>query len=241
LLCSPFDFEAVDLLRKIDIPAFKIASFEITDLELIKYTAKTGKPVIISTGMSNLGEIEVAISAVKSCRNDNIILLHCNSVYPTPVSIVNLKVINTLAKVFEVPIGFSDHTLGIHIAFAAIVSGAKIIEKHFTLDRDMQGPDHSFAIQPDELQNLVRYIRDYEAAVGNGIKKISQEEQEMIQKGRRSIIALDDIPKGSIISNDKLIIKRPGYGLNPKFVDVIIGRRAKRDIKKDDILTWDMV
>lgn len=240
-LSSPFDYEAVDELDKIGVPAFKVASFEITDLELLRYIAKKRKPIILSTGMASLGEIEEALEAIRSQGNNNIILLHCISLYPSPVDIVNLKAIDTLSKVFKIPIGFSDHTLGIHVSIAAVAKGAKIIEKHFTLDRKMKGPDHSFAIEPAELKQMVNYIRDIEKAQGDGIKKVSNNEREMYEKGRRSIIAVQDILKGTKITKKMLIVKRPGYGIEPKFVDIVIGREAKVDIKAEQWITWDMI
>ena len=240
-LASVFDFDAVDILGKY-VPAFKIASFEITDLELLKYAAEKGKPMIISTGMANLGEVEDAINTIKSVGNEDIILLHCNSLYPTPIEVVNLRAMETMRTAFKVPIGFSDHTLGIHIPIAAVAMGACVIEKHFTLDRTLPGPDHSFAIEPDELKEMVRYIREVEKARGNGIKEKSElESEEMYVKARRSIHAKVDIPSGTKITGDMLIIKRPGYGIKPKFIDIVVGREAKKDIKEDEWITWDMV
>jgi N-acetylneuraminate synthase/N,N'-diacetyllegionaminate synthase len=239
-LATPFDFEAIDLLDKY-VPAFKIASFEIVDLELLQYAARKGKPMIISTGMANLGEIEDAINAIKSVGNEGIILLHCNSLYPTPVEVVNLKAIETMRAAFKVPVGFSDHTLGIHIPVAAVAMGACVIEKHLTLDRTLPGPDHSFAIEPDELKELVRCIREVEKAKGTGIKEKSELEGEGYEKARRSIHAKVDIQKGTKITRDMLIIKRPGYGIKPKFIDIVVGREAKRDIKEDEWIMWDIV
>ena len=240
-LASVFDFEAIDILDKY-VPAFKIASFEITDLELLKYAAEKGKPMIISTGMANLGEIEDAITAIRSVGNENIILLHCNSLYPTPVGIVNLRAIETMETAFKVPVGFSDHTLGIHIPIAAVAMGACMIEKHFTLDRTLPGPDHSFAIEPDELKEMVRCIREVEKAKGSGIKEKSDlESEEMYVKARRSIHAKVDIPKGTKITRDMLIIKRPGYGIKPKFIDMVVGREAKKDIREDEWISWEMI
>jgi len=208
-LATPFDFEAVDLLDKY-VPAFKIASFEITDLELLQYAAEKEKPMILSTGMANLGEIEDAITAIKSVGNDDIILLHCNSLYPTPVEIVNLKAIETMKDAFKVPVGFSDHALGIHMPIATVAMGACVVEKHFTLSREMKGPDHSFAIEPAELKELVRCVREVEKAKGSGIKEKSElESEEMYIKARRSSHAMVDIPKGTKITRDMLIIKRP--------------------------------
>jgi len=240
-ISSPFDYDAVDELDKIGVPAFKVASFEIVDIELLKYIGEKQKPVIISTGMANIEEIKEALNAIKSTGNKDIILLHCNSLYPSSPEIVNLKAIETMKKVFKVPIGFSDHTVGIHISLAAVAKGAKLIEKHFTLNREMPGPDHSFAIEPYELQNLVKSIRDIEKAEGDGVKDKSKDEQEMYEKGRRSIIAYKDISKGTEITRDMLVVKRPGFGIKPKYINEIIGREAKVDIKSDQWITWDMV
>ena len=240
-LSTPFDYEAVDELDKIGVPAYKIASFEIVDLELIEYIAKIGKPIILSTGMANIGEIEEAVNAIRSQGNDNIILLHCNSVYPSPVEIVNLNAITTLSIAFRVPIGFSDHTLGIHISIGAVVKGAKVIEKHFTLDKNMKGPDHSFAIEPPDLKQMVSNIRDLEKAQGTGIKKVSKIELEMYDKGRRSIISAKDIQKGKRITRDMLVVKRPGFGILPKYINIVVGKTAKKDIKADEWITWDMI
>lgn len=173
-LSTPFDHDAVDELDCIGVPAFKIASFEITDLDLLKYTASKQKPMIVSTGVADLGEIEDAISAMRSVGNDDIILLHCNSLYPTPPEAVNLRAIATIREAFKLPVGFSDHTLGIHISIAATAMGACVIEKHFTLDRSLPGPDHSFAIEPDELKEMVRHVREIDRAKGNGIKEQSE-------------------------------------------------------------------
>ena len=240
-LSSPFDRTAVDELDDIGVPAFKVASFELTDLQLLEHIAQKHKPIRLSVGLATLGEIEEALEAIRLQENDDIIILHCASLYPSPPEIVNLKTIETLSKAFQIPIGFSDHTLGIHIAIAAVTKGATVIEKHFTLDRTMKGPDHSFAIEPEELQQLVKNIRDAEKAMGTGIKGRSKAEQEMYEKGRRSIIAAKDIKKGTKIERDWLILKRPGYGIKPKYLEIVIGRTAKRDIKTDEWITWDDV
>jgi len=238
-LSSPFDYEAVDELDKIGVPAFKIASFEITDLELLSYIAKRRKPVILSTGMASIEEIEEALNVIRSQGNDNIVLLHCNSAYPTPVEIVNLNVIKTMQASFEIPIGFSDHSLGIHIPVAAVANGAKVIEKHITLDRKMKGPDHNFAIEPDELKQMIQNIRDSEKAMGTGVKELSKKEKELYEKARRSVIAAQNIPKNTKITKKMLIVKRPGYGIKPKFISKVVGRTAKKDIDADQWITWN--
>lgn len=240
-LSSPFDNDAVDLLDASGVCLFKVASLEIVDLRFLKYIASKGKPMILSTGMASLGEIEEAIDAVKSTGNVNIALLHCNTCYPSPVHIVNLKAMETLCSAFGLPTGFSDHTLGWHIPIAAVAMGACVLEKHFTLDRKQAGPDHGFSIEPEELKLMVGQIRDIEKALGDGRKKVSKEEMENYEKGRRSLIARVDIPKGTVISEDMLMAKRPGYGIKPKYFDIVVGRTAKIDIDQDDVLMWDML
>jgi len=241
-LSTPFDYAAVDELDEIGVPAFKFASFEITDLELLKYAASKQKPMIISTGMADLDEIEDAINAVRSVRNDDIVLLHCNSLYPTPPEVVNLRAMETMREAFNLPVGFSDHTLGIHISLAAVAMGACVIEKHFTLDRSLPGPDHSFAIEPDELKEMVRCVREIDKAKGSGIKERSElEDAEMYDKARRSVHAKVDIPIGTVITREMLVVKRPGYGIKPKFVDTVVGREAVKEIEEEDWITWDII
>jgi len=241
-LSTPYDYAAVDELDELGVPAFKFASFEITDLELLKYAATKQKTMIVSTGMANLGEIEDAMDAIRSVGNDDIVLLHCNSLYPTPPEAVNLRAMETMREAFKSPVGFSDHTLGIHISLAAAAMGACVIEKHFTLDRSLSGPDHSFAIEPDELKAMVRCIREIERAKGSGIKERSElEGEEMYEKARRSVHAKVDISKGTKITREMLIVKRPGYGIKPKFVDIIVGRAAKKDVEEDEWITWEAI
>ena len=240
-LSSPFDYDAVDLLDNTGVKLFKVASLEIVDLRLIKYIAGKGKPVILSTGMASLGETEEAVETARSTGNGNIGLLHCNTCYPSPVHIVNLKAMETLENAFRLPVGFSDHTLGWHITVAAVAMGACIIEKHFTLSREQDGPDHGFSIEPKELTLMVQQIRDVEKAIGDGFKRVSDEELENYEKGRRSLIARVDIPKGTIITEAMLTAKRPGYGIKPKYFDLVVGRTVKSDIFEDDILLWDML
>jgi N-acetylneuraminate synthase/N,N'-diacetyllegionaminate synthase len=240
-IASAFDYEAVDLLDEY-VSVFKIASFEIVDFELIRYIAKKEKPIIVSTGMANLGEIEDVIKIATSVSNDDLILLHCISLYPTPVEVVNLRAMQTMQTAFNYPTGFSDHTIGIHIPLGAVAMGACVIEKHFTLSREMNGPDHSFAIEPSELCDMVQFIRDIEKAKGSGSKKRSEQENlEMFEKARRSIHASVSISKGTEITRSMLNVKRPGYGIQPKFIEVVIGRRANRTIKADEWITWDMI
>ncbi|OFW76472.1 MAG: pseudaminic acid synthase [Alicyclobacillus sp. RIFOXYA1_FULL_53_8] len=239
-LSTPFDRAAVDELDDIGVPAFKIASFELVDLPFLHYIAGKGKPMIVSTGLANLGEIEEAIGAIRSAGNQQIALLHCNSLYPTPAELVNLRAMRTMRMAFRTPVGFSDHTIGTTIPIAAVAMGANLIEKHFTLSRNLPGPDHGpFALEPDELHSLVRQIRSTEQALGDGIKQRSREEEEMAQKGRRSIVAATDIASGVRITRDMLRVKRPGTGIAPKFLEVVIGRTTRTQIFADDPITWD--
>lgn len=238
---TPFDKTAVDELNEVS-PLFKIASFELVDLDLISYTASKGKPIIISTGLATMGEIEDACAACRSEGNEQVVLLQCASLYPAPSSILNLRAMETMSLAFGVPTGLSDHTCGIHISTAAVALGASVIEKHFTLDRTMAGPDHPFAIEPHELKALVKQIREVESAFGNGRKQgPTPEEMEFYDKARRSLHAAVDIPAGTRITLEMLQTKRPGYGIKPKFQEYIIGRIARVDISADSWITWEML
>ena len=242
-LSSPFDRAAVDELDALDVAAFKIASFELVDIPLIEYTASKGRPLILSTGMASLGEIEDAIEAVRRVSAADVCLLQCASLYPSPARIMNLRAIPTMAAAFQVPVGLSDHTLGIHVSSAAVALGADLLEKHFTLDRTRSGPDHPFAIEPTELKELVAHVRDVEAALGDGVKRGPSDEErvEMYSKARRSVVAACAIPLGTRITREMLTVKRPGHGIAPKLIDALVGRVAAVDIEDDDVLTWEML
>ncbi len=238
---TPFDNKAVDELDEVS-SFFKIASFELVDLPLLRYCASKGKPMIISTGLANMEEIEDAYLACREAGNEQVAFLQCASMYPAPASIMNLRSMETIRRAFGVPVGLSDHTRGIHIGVAAAAMGASIIEKHFTLDRTMEGPDHPFAIEPDELKELVRQIREVESAMGDGRKLgPAPEEMEFYEKARRSVHAAVAIPAGTVIAPEMLTCKRPGYGVRPKFLPLVVGRRAARDIEADEWITWEMV
>lgn len=238
---TPFDIEAVDALESY-VDFYKVASFELVDLPFIEYTAKKKKPMIISTGLANMEEIEDAYLTCIKAGNNRIVFLQCASAYPAKPEIMNLRAMQTMRQAFDVPVGLSDHTRGIHISVAVVAMGASIIEKHFTLDRTMEGPDHPFAIEPDELKEMVHQIREVESALGNGKKDGPKpDEMENYYIGRRSIHARVKIPQGTKITKDMLLIKRPGFGIKPKFMDVIIGRRAQKDIGADEWITWEAV
>jgi sialic acid synthase SpsE len=242
-LSSPFDRHAVEELDALDVAAFKVASFELVDLPLIEYMGTFGRPLVMSTGMATLGEIEDAIAAARTGGAPHVALLQCASVYPAPPRVLNLRSIATMTAAFGVPVGLSDHTTGIHVAAASIAAGAQLIEKHFTLDRSLPGPDHAFAIEPGELIDLVAHVRDVEAAMGDGLKRgpSDAEAEEMYAKARRSIVAVCDIPKGTKIAREMLTVKRPGFGIKPRYLEAVVGRVASVDIGEDEIVTWDMV
>ena len=239
---SPCDYEAVDQLEALGVPAHKVASFDLPDTDLIRYIAKTGKPVILSTGLANWMDIQRAIDVCHDADNNQIILLQCTSLYPAPVGLSNLRAMETMRVAFNVLTGYSDHTMGDTVPCAAVAHGACVIEKHLTLDRTLPGPDHPFAAEPAELRTLVVRIRDTEAALGDGLKNGPRsEELEMAEMCRRSLHANRPIKAGETITAAMLTIKRPGYGVQPFLKEKIIGRIAKRDIEADDWITWDMV
>ena len=240
-MATPFDKEAVDQLYEIGVPAYKWSSFEIVDLPLLKYAASKGNPILAATGMCNLADIQEAVDTIRSTGNENIVLLQCTSLYPTELALTNLRMMDTIKNAFHLPVGLSDHTMGTVVPIAAVARGACVIEKHYTLSRKLKGPDHPFAVEPDELKQIVRAIREVEEALGSPVKQMIPEEEEMARLGRRSLIARIDIKQGTRLTEDMLIVKRPGYGIRPKFLDIVIGREAKRDIEKDDIITWEMV
>jgi N-acetylneuraminate synthase/N,N'-diacetyllegionaminate synthase len=238
-LSTPFDKESVDLLDKLGVPAFKVASGEITNFPLLRYIAKKGKPVILSTGMSTLEEIDEALQVIRSEGVKDIILLHCVTAYPAKVEDMNLRAMETLKSTFKLPVGLSDHTIGITVPIAAVALGAAVIEKHFTLDKNLPGPDHRASLEPEELKGMIKAVRETEKALGNGKKKPTVEEEEIKKVVRRSIVARVDIPKGTVVTEEMLAIKRAGTGIEPKYLDKVVGKVAKTMIRDDEILTLD--
>lgn len=240
IFSTPFDETAVDLLEELNTPAYKIASFEITDLPLIKKVAKTGKPLIISTGMANLEEIEEAVNTAKQNGCSELVVLHCISAYPAPVEQANLATITDLGKRLDVIPGLSDHTLGTVVSVTSIALGACLIEKHFTLDKSDKGPDSEFSLEPAELKRLVEETSAAHQAIGiAGYERKPIEQSSM--KFRRSLYFVDDIPKGSLISPDNLRRIRPGYGISPKYYDEIIGRKVKQNICRGTAVRWELI
>ena len=237
---SVFDKTAVDFLEKINVPAYKIASFEITDIPLIEYVASKGKPIIISTGIATLSDIEEAVNACKRKGNEQIALLKCVSAYPTPLEDVNLRNIPNLADTFKTVVGLSDHTLGISVPIASIALGASIIEKHLTLDRKLGGPDAAFSLEPDEFKAMLKSVREVEKALG----KISYELTEKMKRSRefsRSLFVVKDIKAGEVFTEENTRSIRPGYGLHPKYYDIVLGKKVKTNIEKGTPLKWEII
>jgi sialic acid synthase SpsE/protoporphyrinogen oxidase len=241
IFSTPFDFESVDFLNSLGVNVFKIASMDLVNIPLIKYIAATGKPIILSTGMSTLGQIEEAVDAVVQMGNPNLILLHCNSSYPAAPEEMNLNVIKTLKQCFGVPVGLSDHTIGLFVSQTALSMGANVIERHFTLDRMLEGPDHILSSEPGEMAQLVAMSKKIPAIMGNGIKRIQPNEYDTLNMQRKSLYAECNIKKGTIIKPEMIAIKGPGGGLLPKYFDIVVGRTAKTDIEADYPITWDVI
>ena len=238
-LSSPFDAQSADLLDAMDLPLYKIPSGEITNLPFLEHLAGKGRPLILSTGMSTLGEVEEAVELLKTAGATELTLLHCVTEYPAPYADVNLRAMLTLKMAFGLPVGYSDHTPGIEIAIAAVALGAEVIEKHFTLDRSLPGPDHAASLEPGELQQMVTAIRHVEAALGNGIKAPAACELPNISVARKSLVALRPLPAGHRLTAGDLDIKRPGNGLAPKMIPALIGRTLRAGLDKDEVITWD--
>ncbi len=236
---TPFDESAVDLLENLNSPAYKIASFEVVDLPLIHYVARTGKPIIMSTGMASEQEIEEAVTTAREAGCKDLLLLHCISSYPAPMEQANLLQIPELARRFGVATGLSDHTLGTTAALAAVALGACVIEKHFTLSRADKGPDSEFSIEPDELERLCRETRESWLALGNAGYTRQQAEQGS-KVFRRSIYFVRDLPEGAVVGPEDLRRIRPGMGLKPKHFDEIVGRRLKKAVKRGTATAWDL-
>jgi N,N'-diacetyllegionaminate synthase len=237
-LSTAFDHDSIDLLDELNISLFKIPSGEITNLPYLRHIGGMGKPIIMSTGMSTLEEVRDAMNILieSGTKKDKITILHCNTEYPTPMSDVNLKAMLTIRDELEVKVGYSDHTLGIEVPIAAVAMGATVIEKHFTLDRTLPGPDHAASLEPEELKAMVSAIRNIEKAMGSGVKKPSHSETNNIVVARKSIIAKKDIKKGEKFSEENLTVKRPGSGISPMEWDNFIGQVSNHDYDMDDLI-----
>lgn len=235
-LSTAFDRASIDFLNILKLPIMKIPSGEITNYPLLVKIAQTKKKIILSTGMSNIEEIQAAINVLEENGAEDITILHCNTEYPTPFKDVNLLAMKQMAKILDKPIGYSDHTRGIEVPIAAVAMGARVIEKHFTLNRDMEGPDHKASLEPEELKRMVESIRNIEIALGDETKRPSNSEKKNIFVARKSIVASREISEGEIFTENNLTTKRPGSGISPMLWMNIIGRKAKRDFGKDELI-----
>jgi sialic acid synthase SpsE/protoporphyrinogen oxidase len=236
---TPFDHESVDFLESLDVNAYKIASMDLVNLPLIRYVARTNKPIILSTGMSSLGQIEEAVEVVRQEGNPNLVLLQCNSSYPAAPEEMNLNVISTLKRSFNVPVGLSDHTFGLFVAHTAIATGADVVERHFTLDRAFEGPDHILSSEPAEIAELVAMAKKIPAIMGDGNKRVQPNEYDTLNTQRKSLYAACDINKGDIVAENMVVIKGPGGGILPKYLELVVGRIARADVEADFPITWD--
>ena len=238
---TPDEEDSADFLDEIGVPLFKIGSGEVTNLPFLEHVGKKHKPIILSTGGSTLIEVEQAVRVIEGTGNKDLMLLHCVSSYPAEPEDCNLKAMETLRTVFQCPVGFSDHTLGVEIPVAAVAMGASIIEKHFTLDKAFDGPDHKASLEPDELLTMVNYIRAVEKSMGSGRKGITTSELETISVARKSLVAREDIIKGSFLTEEMIVHRRPGTGISPTLRSHVIGRTAAVTIPAGALISFDML
>jgi N,N'-diacetyllegionaminate synthase len=238
-LSSPFDLPSIDLLAEMNLPVYKVPSGELTNEPYLRKIGAKGKPVILSTGMATLGEVEEAINTLRAAGAGQLTLLHCVTEYPAPYAEVNLRAMHTLKLAFVLPVGYSDHTPGIEVSIAAAALGAEMIEKHFTLDRSLPGPDHAASLEPGELKAMVTAIRNVEAALGTGIKAPAPCEIPNISVARKSLVAASSLPAGHKLQEQDLNIKRPGNGLAPKLMPALVGRTLRVAVEQDALIRWD--
>lgn len=239
-ISTPFDLESMAFLETLDMDFWKIPSGEITNLPYLEAIARTGRRVVMSTGMSNMEEILAAVSVLEKNGTTEITLLHCNTQYPTPIGDVNLLAMKQIAEITQRPVGYSDHTLGIEVPIAAVALGASVIEKHFTLDKQMEGPDHKASLEPDELVAMVKAIRKVENCLGDGRKKQMESEKQNCAIARKSIVAKQDIKAGENFTEDNITVKRPGMGISPMKWYEVIGKKASRDYKLDELINEEV-
>ena len=238
---SPYDREAVDLLDELGVPVFKIGSGEITNLSFLEYVARKRKPIILGTGASTLGEIEEAVNTIRTAGNEDIILLQCVTNYPSPIEQANIRAMVALGETFQVLVGYSDHSPGSVVPLGAVALGACVIEKHFTFDKTRKGPDHPFAMDVPEMTAMVWDIRLLEKALGSPVKRVYPAEAETVIIQRRSLFAKTDIPAGTVITEEMIEPLRPAIGVSPKYMEIIIGRKARVDIPEGEPITWDKI
>lgn len=238
-LSSPFDETSADLLERLNVPAYKIPSGEITNHPFLAHIARKGRPIILSTGMSGLGEVEAAVETIASAGDPPLVLLHCVSQYPAPPEELNLRAMHTLESAFDVPVGFSDHTEGIEMALVAVALGATVIEKHFTLDRGLPGPDHRASLEPDELRRLAEGMQRVYIALGDGRKLPTASERNTAEVARKSLVAACDIPAGTVLKAELVAVRRPGTGLPPAMRDQLIGRITANALAAGQLFRWE--
>ena len=237
-LSTGFDIKTVNYLSSLQLPLIKIPSGEITNLEYLRHVGSLGREVILSTGMANLGDIELAIKALEDSGTpkDNVTVLHCTTNYPTPMSEVNLRAMCAIRQAFQVRVGYSDHTAGIEVSVAAVALGARVIEKHFTLDKTLPGPDHLASLEPDELKQLVDCVRNIEHAMGDGIKAPTEVEKKNMLIARKSLVAANKINSGDVFTQENITAKRPGTGISPMRLDDVLGRTASRTFEENELI-----
>lgn len=240
-MSTPFDEESADFLDEIGVAVFKMPSGEITNLPFLTHVAGKGKPMIVSTGMADLNEVETAVRCIEAAGNPDLALLHCVSNYPAEPADVNLHAMKTMQSAFNVPVGFSDHTLGFEVTLAAVALGACVIEKHITMDRRLRGPDHAASLEPDELKQMVRAIRNVEAALGHGRKQPTAAEANTAAVARKSLIAARDLPAGTILKAELIAIRRPGTGLSPAMRTQLVGRKLRKNVQAGELLNLEML
>ena len=240
-LSTPFDEISSDMLDALKVPAFKLPSGELTNLAFLSHVAKKGKPMLVSTGMADLGEVADAVKAIKKAGGPPLVLLHCVSSYPADPGDANLRAMETMRKTFKTPVGFSDHTLGFEVSLAAVALGACVIEKHITLDRGLPGPDHAVSLEPDEFAAMVRAVRNVERALGDGRKQGAASEADAAKVARKSLVAARPISKGAVFTAEALVVQRPGTGLPPSELQRVLGKKARKDIPAGKVITKEMV
>jgi sialic acid synthase SpsE len=236
---TPFEEAAVDVLEEVGVPAYKIASYEVNHLPLIERVARTGKPMLISTGMASLGDIERALDTASAAGARDLLVMHCAVNYPPRFADLNLRAITTMLGAFDIPIGWSDHTPGHTADVVAVTLGACAIEKHFTLSRNQTGPDHPFALEPAELTAMVSAIHEAEEALGSSVKRVTDAEADLFRLGRRSLVAARDVPAGGELSRGDIAVKRPGFGIPVDALQQVVGRHVRHDVVADQVLEWD--
>jgi len=240
-MSTPFDTSSLNLLVELGVPAFKISSGDLTNLPFLADVGKKQKPVILSTGMSDMSEVREAVGALRGAGNEQIALLHCVSNYPADPAEANLRAMDAMRREFGLPVGYSDHTMGLEVSLAAVALGACIIEKHFTLDRTLEGPDHRASLMPEELNDLVKSIRNIEVALGDGEKKPAPSERAIAEVARRSLVAAKDIAAGTVLTPAMIEIKRPGTGLSPRMLPKMLGHRTRFNLRAGELLTLETI